>query len=1020
MFYHDQPPQLRVCARIWQARGYVPLREIHALAAAVPMEGAFAKNVADIFRAFNQSDAAFEAIERDIGRGDMQAIGVRQFIRDHHLDRPIHDPLEKGAFGPLRAELLADPEHFMQHRLKEASYPHHVPGRTLGYRPDWVETVTGEADERMRRFADDRRSDTAILVGNGPSLRKIDFDLFRGQDMFLSNYAIKNADLARQARGVAVTNYLVAEQEPFWFQLGPIWKFHPLWLANTLAPTDRSVLLNALGGELFFSRDVTRKVAWHSTVTYFWLQILYSAGYRKVLMTGFDHYYQQKEGAQEGQLIKQTSDDANHFDPNYFKGKNWQAADVDKMEETYALSKEVYEADGREIVNCTVGGHLELFRRAELGSELAPAKTYGRPARTDTKPRIAVVTSFWKGDVEQTELHWRLLNRLGKPNPDHIHLFKHRAEDLPTNTLPRVICADIEGTYPQASRQPHPAGPNLVFAHAVRTLLETGYTHFFWMEPDCVPTDADWLKPFEDGLERFPDEPIIGTGGGTVTPGKPHWKHHFAGCSLYSLKHLAEIDWDAYIEQDLHISFDVWLAVRLGYIRLLDVNNDDQTDTIIFGADRYNWEVLRRPDSVVCGMFEHWRPEKFLSPEQLEERLSWPGFDLYHAIKSPEMITRLYQRLAKSASTVVINYNNGTYLEAAIRSALDQNITDIDYEVIVVDDGSTDESRRIIESFGDRIRPIFLEHGLMNGNFNQQRGLKAGVEAARGEVILFLDGDDVFFGDKVAWACRTFDDSAIVLCQHTLKLIDDAGAEKPDVCQNFPAHRILAESYQKLRKVDLYQPTSGLAFRRSYLESQLRHAVPDSHEITWTDVRTTRFAPYYGKIYSSQIRHGAWRRHAASDSIRVDNIRERIQSHERWFDDYNAGYGFPAVSFPWKPAPPPPGPSPLLTAKGSFLQRLAAARADTPLQLLLCSHASALLLDPDAALGEIERDPDLAQAISDALDALPETDALKRHVRRVQVHHWGENTADDLARSIATGHRGDRPGTDGTTEEARR
>jgi len=978
MMYHDQPEQLKACAEAWQERGYVPLRTIHSLAKAVPLEGDFQKNVFDIFRAFNVSDLAFEAIQRDAKLGALEAIGVWQFIEDNKLNAPFFDRIESNQFAHLRKQLLSDPESFMNEGLAQASYPHHVPGRTYGYRSDWVEEVSLQAKDRMQMFADDRRSDTAILVGNGPSLRKIDFDLFRGQDMFVSNYAIKNTELARHARGVAVTNYLVAEQEPFWFKLGNIWKFHPLWLANTLAPTDRSVLLNALGGEMFFSKDVSKKVAWHSTVSYFWLQILYSAGYRKVLMTGFDHYYQQKKDAVEGQLIKQTTDDNNHFDPNYFKGKNWQAADVNKMEETYSLSKKFYEADGREIVNCTVGGHLEVFRRSELSTELSPPKKFGRPARVVRKPKIAVVTSFWKGDVEQTELHWRLLNRLGTPNSNHIHLFKHKVDDLPTNTLPRVICADIESTYPIAGRKPHPAGPNLMFAHTVKMLLETDYTHFFWMEPDCIPTSPDWLEPFEDCLQKYPDEAIVGTGGGTVSPGKPYWKHHFAGCSLYSLKHLAEIDWDKYIDSELHISFDVWLSVRLGYIALRDINNEDQTDTIIYGNDRYNWKLLRKPPSIVCSMFEHWRPEKFLSSEKLEERLSWPSFTLFHAIKDAGMIKRLYKRMPKSASTIVINYNNDRYLESAITSALNQETYGIEYEVIVVDDGSSDRSLEIIESFGAKVHPIYLKHGSMNANFNQQRAIKAGFAAAKGEVILLLDGDDTFANNKVNWACGVFDDTNIVLGQHTLKLIDADGARMPGACKNFPEEPIKPALYQSYQKVNMYQPTSGLVYRRSYLAAQLHTLVPDVHEDTWTDVRTTRFAPYYGNIYSSQLQNGSWRRHEASDSIRTDNVVQRVQRHERWFDDYNGETRFPDIPFAWK--------EPGSTADRNYIERRSDARRKADIELLLCNYASRLLIDPVNTLRASETDEGLTNIVEAELSLRPSTDRLKRHVQRAKSY----------------------------------
>ena len=85
------------------------------------------------------------------------------------------------------------------------------------------------------------------------------------------------------------------------------------------------------------------------------------------------------------------------------------------------------------------------------------------------------------------------------------------------------------------------------------------------------------------------------------------------------------------------------------------------------------------------------------------------------------------------ASIVISNYNYGRYLPDAIDSALAQTYADT--EVIVVDDGSTDDSRRIIEAYRDRIVAIFKANG------GQASALNAGFAASGGEVIVFLDAD---------------------------------------------------------------------------------------------------------------------------------------------------------------------------------------------------------------------------------------------------------------------------------------
>ncbi|HVM55162.1 MAG TPA: glycosyltransferase family 2 protein [Acidimicrobiales bacterium] len=100
-------------------------------------------------------------------------------------------------------------------------------------------------------------------------------------------------------------------------------------------------------------------------------------------------------------------------------------------------------------------------------------------------------------------------------------------------------------------------------------------------------------------------------------------------------------------------------------------------------------------------------------------------------------------------ATVLINsFNYAGYLGAAITSALDQDWPET--EVVVVDDGSTDESREVIEQFGDRVEAVLKSNGGQASAFN------AGFERARGEVMLFLDADDWFLPGKVRTVMETF------------------------------------------------------------------------------------------------------------------------------------------------------------------------------------------------------------------------------------------------------------------------
>ncbi|MGH7477133.1 MAG: glycosyltransferase family 2 protein [Longimicrobiales bacterium] len=96
---------------------------------------------------------------------------------------------------------------------------------------------------------------------------------------------------------------------------------------------------------------------------------------------------------------------------------------------------------------------------------------------------------------------------------------------------------------------------------------------------------------------------------------------------------------------------------------------------------------------------------------------------------------RLAPGVARPLVTIVVNnHNYGAYLRDAIDSALTQHYRPL--EVVVVDDGSTDDSRAIIASYGDRVVPVLKPRGGQASTFS------AGLERSTGSIVLFLDADD--------------------------------------------------------------------------------------------------------------------------------------------------------------------------------------------------------------------------------------------------------------------------------------
>jgi len=123
------------------------------------------------------------------------------------------------------------------------------------------------------------------------------------------------------------------------------------------------------------------------------------------------------------------------------------------------------------------------------------------------------------------------------------------------------------------------------------------------------------------------------------------------------------------------------------------------------------------------------------------------------------------------ASIIISNYNYEKFIGRAIDSALQQTYPL--KEIIVVDDGSTDNSRQIINQYGNQITTIFQENqGIVPAT-------NTGFFASRGEIIFFLDSDDCFFPQKVEemvkYYLRVMPQTPQAMIFHRLAMTNDEG-----------------------------------------------------------------------------------------------------------------------------------------------------------------------------------------------------------------------------------------------------
>lgn len=109
-----------------------------------------------------------------------------------------------------------------------------------------------------------------------------------------------------------------------------------------------------------------------------------------------------------------------------------------------------------------------------------------------------------------------------------------------------------------------------------------------------------------------------------------------------------------------------------------------------------------------------------------------------------------------NVSVIIPTYNRAEYITQAIDSVLAQTYTD--YEIIVVDDGSTDNTQEVLEPYMDKITYIYQE------NTGVSAARNTGICAALGQWIAFLDSDDVWQPEKLTFQMRCVERTGVKVC----------------------------------------------------------------------------------------------------------------------------------------------------------------------------------------------------------------------------------------------------------------
>jgi glycosyltransferase involved in cell wall biosynthesis len=216
-------------------------------------------------------------------------------------------------------------------------------------------------------------------------------------------------------------------------------------------------------------------------------------------------------------------------------------------------------------------------------------------------------------------------------------------------------------------------------------------------------------------------------------------------------------------------------------------------------------------------------------------------------------------------SIIIDNHNYARFLAQAIDSALQQSYSNT--EVIVVDDGSTDESRDVIAVYSMRVTAVFQD------NSGQASALNTGFYRSAGRIVCFLDADDALLPDTVERVVDVFRDPELVKVHWPMWEIDASGRrtnrsrppfDLPDgnlrmtVLEGGPA------SYES-------PPLSGNAWARPALDRIL--PIPVALFRTFADTYLFSLIAMLGRIGKLRDAGGLYRVHGSNESTKALEIR---------------------------------------------------------------------------------------------------------------------------------------------------
>ena len=264
-------------------------------------------------------------------------------------------------FGRFAISEISFPRLLSALKIRMQEVPH-----TL----NWQFHPDAKANQKqILRFRGIHQGKRCFIVANGPSLLKTDLDLLENEISFGMNRIYLNFDRSSfRPTYLVVVNELILEQWPTEIAALSMPKFLN-WNRRSCYDepgSNTTYLKSKMTINDKFQYDLAKPVVFGATVTFVALQLAYYMGFQQVYLVGLDHNYQEK-GTPSKTEIRSPEQDQSHFHAQYFpKGSKWQLPDLLRSEIEFDLVRRAFEADGRQVLDATLGGKCQVFEKIDF------------------------------------------------------------------------------------------------------------------------------------------------------------------------------------------------------------------------------------------------------------------------------------------------------------------------------------------------------------------------------------------------------------------------------------------------------------------------------------------------------------------------------------------------------------------------------------------------------------------------------------------------------------------------------